>query len=123
MTARRDEYEWLVVTSDDPFWHNKWGLPRSFICLPVPARYRRFRDVELNSNDSNTIFYVGWPVAADFSLAMRASRAAIMECSIELSGFLSGVSKLDSEGKTLRVLGCYGIKSVRKEYYIYMSFL
>lgn len=51
------KYRWLVVTSEDPPWHNKRGLARSFICLPVPARYRQFRDAELNDDDSNSISY------------------------------------------------------------------
>lgn len=57
------EHEWLVVTPENPSWHNKRGLARSFICLPVPARYRRFRDAELNGDDSNSISYIDPPLS------------------------------------------------------------
>jgi len=50
-----------------PPWHNKRGLARSFICLPMPARYRRFRDAELNGDDSNSISYAVRPAGRPFS--------------------------------------------------------
>lgn len=83
--------EWLVMTSDNPPWHNKRGLARSFICLPMPARYRRFHDAELNGNDSNSISYAGRPASrsvdrsTDFSFAIRVSRSNVQLRSLEIS--------------------------------------